>query len=190
MPNKRNNTTMVDISGWIKVQDARAKMKELIDNGTYAKDQIRLSSQRFANKKDKADGYEAKVLVIPGIHPELETGLTYSHGTPKVVNKTVKEQIKNKQPLDAIKLNGNVKVDGKKYQILEVINNKSRSKLYYWLRGIHDTFVIAQSPYNKNYMNLSIIQENGQDSEQSFCDWTRLCNSVSTRTDSELSFKK
>ena len=189
MPNKRNNTEMVDISGWIKVPNARAKMQELIQNGTYTRDQIRLSSQRFANKKDKTDGYEAKVLVIPGIHPELETGLSYSHGTPKVVNKTIKEQIKNKQPLDKIKLNGNIKVGDNKYQILEVVNNKSRTKLYYWLRGIHDTFVIAQSPYNKDYMNLSIIQENGTDSEQSYCDWARLCNSVSTRTDEELSFK-
>ena len=188
MANKRNNSAMVDISGWINVLDARARMKELIANGTYTRDQIRLSSQRFANKKDKTDGYEAKVLVVPGLHPELETGLSYSHGTPKVVNKTLKEQIKNKQPLDKIKLNANVKVGDNKYQILEVVNNKSRTKLYYWLRGIHDTFVIAQSPYNKDYMNLSIIQENGQDSEQSFCDWTRLCNSVSTKTDEELHF--
>ena len=120
---------MVDISGWINVLDARARMKELIANGTYTRDQIRLSSQRFANKKDKTDGYEAKVLVVPGLHPELETGLSYSHGTPKVVNKTLKEQIKNKQPLDKIKLNANVKVGDNKYQILEVVNNKSRTKL-------------------------------------------------------------
>ena len=92
MGNKRYNVTMVDISGWIMVPDARARVKELIVNGTYTKEQIRLSSQRFANKKDKTGGYEAKVLVIPGLHPELETGLTYSHGTPKVVNKTLKDQ--------------------------------------------------------------------------------------------------
>lgn len=186
MPSKRNNATMVDISGWLPVPEARAKMKEMIANGSYTKDQIRLSSQRFANKKDKTDGYEAKVLVIPDIHPELETGLTYSHGTPKVVNKRVKDQIKNKLPLDKIKLNGNIKVGDNKYQILEVVNNKSRTKLYYWLRGLHDTFTIAQSPYNKDYKNISIIKENEKDSEQSFCDWTRLCNSVTTREDREL----
>lgn len=186
---KRFNTTMVDISGWIPVPAARERMQELIKNGTYTREQIRLSSQRFANKKDKTDGYEAKVLVLPGIHPELETGLTYSHGTPRVVNKRVKEQIKNKQPLDKIKLNGNIKVGDNKYQILEVINNKSRTKLYYWLRGLHDTFTIAQSPYNKDYMNLSIIKEEEKDSEQSYCDWTRLCNAVTTRTDEELNLK-
>ena len=186
MPSKRNNTNMVDISGWIKVPEARARMLELIKNGTYSKDQIRLSSQRFANKKNKADGYEAKVLVIPGIHPELETDLTYSHGSPKVVNQKVKDQIANKKPLDKIKLTGNIKIDGNKYQILEVINNKSRSKLYYWLRGVHDNFVIAQSPYNKDYANLSIIKQDETDSEQSFCDWTRLCNAVTTRSDEEL----
>ena len=62
----------VDITTWIPVDEAKAKIAELIENGTYTKGQIKKSSNLFANKKDKSDGYVCRVLAEAGIHPELE----------------------------------------------------------------------------------------------------------------------
>lgn len=183
MANKRQNCSMVDISGWIPVQEARARMKELIKNGTYKNEEIRVSSQRFANKKDNTDGYEAKVLVVPGIHPELESGLTYHHGTPRLVNKEVKEAIKaKKKPLPKLNFNVAITIDEDKYQILEVINNKDRSKLFYWLRAKGEKYVIAESPYDKNYKNVKVIKkyESEDADEVSFANWTLQCNLLTT----------
>lgn len=173
---------MVDISGWIPVQEARARMLELIKNKTYKQAEIRISSQRFANKKDKSDGYEAKVLVIPGIHPELESGLTYSHGTPRVVNKEVKEKIaKKEKPYGKFNFVAPVKIDGANYQILEVINNKERTKLFYWLRN-KERYVICDSPYDKNYRDVRVIRsyEGDEAAEDSFANWTMQCNFLTT----------
>lgn len=62
----------VDMTTWIPVDEAKAKIAELINNGTYAKHQIKKSSNLFANRKDKTDGYICRILVEAGIHPELE----------------------------------------------------------------------------------------------------------------------
>ena len=62
----------VDMTTWIPVDEAKAKIAELIDNGTYEKHQIKKSSNLFANRKDKSDGYICRILVEAGIHPELE----------------------------------------------------------------------------------------------------------------------
>lgn len=57
---------------WIPVDEAKAKIAELIEAGTYEKHQIKKSSNLFANRKDKSDGYICRILVEEGIHPELE----------------------------------------------------------------------------------------------------------------------
>lgn len=62
------------ITNWLPKEEAQAKVKELIDNGTYAKGQIKLSSYRWADLKDHSKGYVARVHVVSGIHPELELG--------------------------------------------------------------------------------------------------------------------
>lgn len=62
----------VDITTWIPLADAKAKIAELIENGTYTKEQIKKSSNVFANRKNKDDGYICRVMVEAGIHPELE----------------------------------------------------------------------------------------------------------------------
>jgi hypothetical protein len=62
----------VDMTSWIPVDEAKAKIAELIDNGTFTKTQIKKSSNIFANRKDKSDGYVCRVLIEEGIHPELE----------------------------------------------------------------------------------------------------------------------
>lgn len=64
--------TFVDMTSWIPVDEAKAKIAELIENGTFTKTQIKKSSNLFANRKDKSDGYVCRVLIEAGIHPELE----------------------------------------------------------------------------------------------------------------------
>lgn len=62
----------VDLTTWIPVDDAKKMIKELIEQGKYEKHQIKKSSNLFANRKDKTDGYICRVLAETGIHPELE----------------------------------------------------------------------------------------------------------------------
>ena len=62
----------VDMTSWIPVGEAKAKIAELIENGTFTKTQIKKSSNLFANRKDKSEGYVCRVLIEAGIHPELE----------------------------------------------------------------------------------------------------------------------
>ena len=62
----------VDMTSWIPVDEAKAKIAELIEAGTYQKHQIKKSSNLFANRKDKSEGYICRILVEEGVHPELE----------------------------------------------------------------------------------------------------------------------
>ena len=62
----------VDMTSWIPVDEAKAKIAELFENGTFTKTQIKKSSNLFANRKDKSEGYVCRVLIEAGIHPELE----------------------------------------------------------------------------------------------------------------------
>ena len=80
----------VYITNWIKKEEAQAKVKELIANGTYAKGQIKLSSYRWADLKDHTKGYVARIHAIAGIHPELELGLT---GKRKKAEKAKAKQV-------------------------------------------------------------------------------------------------
>lgn len=61
-----------DLTDWIPVDDAKAMIKDLIEQGKYEKHQIKKSSNLFANRKDKSEGYICRVLAEAGIHPELE----------------------------------------------------------------------------------------------------------------------
>ena len=78
----------VDITTWIPVDEAKAKIAELIENGTYTKGQIKKSSNLFTNKKDKSDGYVCRVLAEAGIHPELEL-----KKEPKKTKKVTKKKV-------------------------------------------------------------------------------------------------
>ena len=64
------------ITNWIPKEEAQAKVKALIADGTYKKGEIKLSSYRWADLKDHNKGYVARVHVVTGLHPELELGLT------------------------------------------------------------------------------------------------------------------
>lgn len=96
-------STFADLTTWIPVDKAKAMIQELIDNGTYKSDEIKKSSNIFADKNLKAaGGYLSRVLAIKGIHPELELPekpkKTKSPKTKKTKAKTV--QAVNTEPVD------------------------------------------------------------------------------------------
>lgn len=112
----------VYITNWIKKEEAQAKVKELIANGTYAKGQIKLSSYRWADLKDHSKGYVARIHAIAGIHPELELGLT---GKRKKAQKTEAELVEE-VPIEEVKFT-KTKIqfygclqDGEHVQVIEV----------------------------------------------------------------------
>ena len=89
----------VDMTSWIPVDEAKAKIAELIENGTFTKTQIKKSSNIFANRKDKTDGYVCRVLIEEGVHPELE--LKKEKKAPKKPKKAAAaEQVVESQPVD------------------------------------------------------------------------------------------
>lgn len=89
----------VDLTTWIPVDEAKAMIKDLIEKGTYEKHQIKKSSNLFANKKDKSDGYVCRVLAEAGIHPELELKKEPKK-TKNVVKKLEVAQAVEPQPVD------------------------------------------------------------------------------------------
>lgn len=112
----------VYITNWIKKEEAQAKVKELIANGTYAKGQIKLSSYRWADLKDHSKGYVARIHAIAGIHPELELGLT---GKRKKAQKAEAELVEE-VPAEEVKFT-KTKIqfhgclqDGEHVQVIEV----------------------------------------------------------------------
>ena len=82
------------MTSWIPVDEAKAKIAELIENGTFTKTQIKKSSNLFANKKDKSEGYVCRVLIEAGIHPELEL-----KKEPKKTKKATKKKIETTEAL-------------------------------------------------------------------------------------------
>lgn len=63
------------ITNWLPKEDASAKIKALIADGTYKKSEIKLSSYRWADLKDHSKGYVARIHVVTGIQPDMELGL-------------------------------------------------------------------------------------------------------------------
>ena len=91
--------TFVDMTSWIPVDEAKAKIAELIENGTFTKTQIKKSSNLFANRKDKSDGYVCRVLIEAGVHPEFE--IKKEKKTTKKVKKTqAVAQVVEDKPVD------------------------------------------------------------------------------------------
>lgn len=89
----------VDMTSWIPVDEAKAKIAELIENGTFTKTQIKKSSNLFANRKDKSDGYVCRVLIEAGIHPELEIKKE-KKATKKVKKAEAVAQVVEDKPVD------------------------------------------------------------------------------------------
>lgn len=96
----------VDMTSWIPVDEAKAKIAELIENGTFTKTQIKKSSNLFANRKDKSDGYVCRVLIEAGIHPELE------------IKKEKKSAKKTKKVAAAAQVTEDKPVDNRRYVVV------------------------------------------------------------------------
>lgn len=88
----------VDLTAWIPVDEAKTMIKTLIEKGKYNKNQIKKSSNIFANRKDKSEGYLCRVLAEAGIHPELE--IKKEKKTRKISVETKKEVAPGSQPVD------------------------------------------------------------------------------------------
>lgn len=96
----------VDMTSWIPVDEAKAKIAELIENGTFTKTQIKKSSNLFANRKDKSEGYVCRVLIEAGIHPELE------------IKKEKKATKKPKKPETVAQVVEDKPVDNRRYVVV------------------------------------------------------------------------
>lgn len=95
----------VDLTTWIPVDEAKAMIKDLIEQGKYQKHQIKKSSNLFANRKDKSDGYICRVLAEAGIHPELE------------IQKAEKKAKQIKKTAEATQIASEVVEDNKRYVV-------------------------------------------------------------------------
>lgn len=116
------------ITNWLPKEDAQAKVKALIADGTYQKGQIKLSSYRWADLKDHSKGYVARVHVVTGIHPELELGLTGKRKKSEKSEKSEKAEAKQVEEVPAeeveftktkVQFHGCLQ-DGEHVQVIEV----------------------------------------------------------------------
>ena len=110
------------ITNWISKEDAQAKVKELIADGTYKKGEIKLSSYRWADSKDHSKGYVARVHVVTGIHPELELGLTGKRKKSEKTETKLVEEIPNEEVefiKTKVQFHGCLQ-DGEQVQVIEV----------------------------------------------------------------------
>ena len=89
----------VDMTSWIPVDEAKAKIAELIENGTFTKTQIKKSSNLFANRKDKSEGYICRILIEAGIHPELEIKKE-KKAAKKVKKAETEAEVTEEKPVD------------------------------------------------------------------------------------------
>lgn len=62
---------------WLPTKECRIIRDEALKSGRYAKGQIDLTSQKFTNGKNKADGYLARVWIQCGIHAEDESDIPH-----------------------------------------------------------------------------------------------------------------
>lgn len=65
-----NHTAITD---WMRPQDAATYIYEAIKSGKYQKGEIKKSSCKFANGKDKTGGYLCKVVIINGAKTQSTT---------------------------------------------------------------------------------------------------------------------
>ena len=85
---------------WLPTEECRIIRDEALKSGRYAKGQIGLTSQKFTNGKNKADGYSARVWIMCGIHPEDESYIPYK-GAVSAASSS------RKRGKEMVELNGN-----------------------------------------------------------------------------------
>lgn len=106
------------ITGWISTEEANDWMQRLITEGKYNKKQLKKSSPRFANGKDKSEGYQVRVIAVSGIQPSVELAVVgYRKNMEKKpkLDTTLLHAFKNMLKLDNIARNedGQLKITDK-----------------------------------------------------------------------------
>lgn len=69
---KTKTMSQAHITQWVSLEEATQVINKHVADGTYTKKQIRKSSYRYVDPKDRSKGYQCRVLVEAGVHPELE----------------------------------------------------------------------------------------------------------------------
>ena len=106
------------ITGWISTEEANDWMQRLITENKYNKKQLKKSSPRFANGKDKSEGYQVRVIAVSGIQPSIELAVVgYRKNMEKKpkLDTTLLHAFKNMLKLDNIARNedGQLKITDK-----------------------------------------------------------------------------
>ncbi len=111
---ENNNTKSIEvtewayITGWMKSEVATDFIAQAITEGSYKKGQIKKGAPRFANGKDKTEGYEVRVVAVSGIHPELEQAVV---GYRKEIEKKVRPSAAPLKPWKSLLNVDNIAVD-------------------------------------------------------------------------------
>lgn len=124
------------LTDWTEIENANKLIKQMIDNGTYKKEQIKKSSNKFKNGKDKKDGYLTRVEVIPGIHPELEVEIKYRGTKTKTVDSSVKAE-------NSDSFSGGLKIEGKAYRTIDTVMDLENNEYNFFCTD-GDKFFIAK----------------------------------------------
>lgn len=124
------------LTDWTEIENANKLIKQMIDNGTYKKEQIKKSSNKFKNGKDKKDGYLTRVEVIPGIHPELEVEIKYRGTKTKTVDSSVKAE-------NSDSFGGGLKIEGKAYRTIDTVMDLENNEYNFFCTD-GDKFFIAK----------------------------------------------
>lgn len=123
------------LTDWVDVKAANELIKKMIADGKYKKDEIKKSSNKFKNGKNKADGYVTRVTVVPGIHPELEVEINYRKKKAKTVDvKKVAEQTAD-GPCE-----GGMIIDGKRFRTVDATYDYENSIYHFFLTDGKDHF--------------------------------------------------
>lgn len=125
------------LTDWTDVAKANELIAEMIEKGLYKKGQIKKSSNKFKNGKDKKDGYVTRVEVIPGLHPELEVEINYRGKKTKAVSAAAKKEGGN-TPVD-----GGLKIDGKIYRTIDTVMDLEKNEYNFFCTD-GDKFFIAK----------------------------------------------
>lgn len=139
------------LTDWTDVADANKLIAEMIEKGLYKKNQIKKSSNKFKNGKDKKDGYVTRVEVIPGVHPELEVEIKYRGKKTKAVNAAAAKKDGNDS------FSGGLKIDGKTYRTIDAIMDLEKNEYNFFCTD-GDKFFIAKK---KNIIGAPTVITDG-----------------------------
>lgn len=96
------NTTRYTITNWIDSKEATALIKRLVAEGRFEKSQLKKSSCKFTNGKDKSDGYQCKVFAFTVDMPDgIEVVQSIKSEKVKIKTKAKVEPVEEVKPVPA-----------------------------------------------------------------------------------------